>query len=204
MRSDDRTRFADWIREPQTMIGLSAVVLSLCGLFISLYEASLIREQQRASVWPNVEVGVSFTNERFQFNASNTGIGPARIEAARLTYRSETIDQWTTLVGRVAEVPIDSVGITFSVLGGGVMPAESRETIFEIDVDRPAERTVVDSVWQAMQDGDIDITVCYCSVYGECWKSSLQARLQQLQAPSQSVENPRPVASCADLDRSGV
>lgn len=28
--------FSEWIAEPQTMIGLSAVLLSLCGLFVSI------------------------------------------------------------------------------------------------------------------------------------------------------------------------
>lgn len=204
MSSDDRTRFADWIREPQTMIGLSAVLLSLCGLSISLYEASLIREQQRASVWPNVRVGVSITGERFQFNAANTGVGPARIEATRLTYRSETLDRWRDLVDRVADVPQDSVGITYSILGARVMPAETEETIFEVGIDRPAERQVVDAIWQAVQDGDIDIEACYCSVYDQCWQASMQARTQQLRDPARPTEDPRPVASCDDLDRSGI
>jgi len=204
MSSDENSRLADWLFEPQTMIGLSAVVLSLCGLSISLYEASLIREQQRASVWPNVAVGVSITGERFQFNASNSGVGPARVEATRLTYRSETLDRWRDLIDRVADVPQDSVGVTYSILGARVMPEESQEKIFEVDIDRPAERNVVDSLWQSVQDGDVDIEVCYCSVYDECWQSSMQARVQQLRDPSQSTENPRPVASCDALDRSGI
>ena len=40
---DHKSEFSDWIRSPQTMIALSAVILSVCGLFISMYEASLIR-----------------------------------------------------------------------------------------------------------------------------------------------------------------
>lgn len=42
---DHKSEFSDWIRSPQTMIALSAVLLSVCGLFISIYETTLIREQ---------------------------------------------------------------------------------------------------------------------------------------------------------------
>lgn len=35
--------FADWITSPQMLVGLSAILLSLCGLFVSIYEASLMR-----------------------------------------------------------------------------------------------------------------------------------------------------------------
>ncbi len=52
----DQQPFSTWIMLPQTLIGLSAVLLSVCGLFIAIYEASLIRQAQRASVWPYVEV----------------------------------------------------------------------------------------------------------------------------------------------------
>ncbi len=45
----DRASFSQWILRPQTMIALSALLLSLCGLFISIYEASLIREAQRGA-----------------------------------------------------------------------------------------------------------------------------------------------------------
>ncbi len=52
----DQLPFSTWIMRPQTLIGLSALLLSLCGLSIAIYEASLIRQALRASVWPYVEV----------------------------------------------------------------------------------------------------------------------------------------------------
>ncbi len=46
------------------LVALSALLLSVCGLFISIYEASLIRRSQRASVWPYVEVTAGIHNRQ--------------------------------------------------------------------------------------------------------------------------------------------
>lgn len=62
----ERESLSSWLGQPQTMIGLAAILLSLCGLFISLYEASLIRRQQRASAWPHVEVSPSLSANAVQ------------------------------------------------------------------------------------------------------------------------------------------
>ncbi|MEM6337563.1 MAG: hypothetical protein AAF752_13415, partial [Bacteroidota bacterium] len=48
-----------WYQNAEMVVALSALVLSLCGISVALYEASLIRQAQRASVWPNIEVGAS-------------------------------------------------------------------------------------------------------------------------------------------------
>jgi len=58
----DDESFTDWLLEPQTLIALSAVLLSVCGLFVSLYETSLMRQEQRASVWPRVSIGFTIND----------------------------------------------------------------------------------------------------------------------------------------------
>jgi len=80
--------FGKWLGEPQTMIGISAIILSICGLFISFYETSIIREPQRASVWPNVEVSPSINSDEIVFHVKNTGIGPAKIETVNIKYEN--------------------------------------------------------------------------------------------------------------------
>ena len=74
--------FARWLRQPQTLIALSAVLLSLCGLFIALYEASIIRQAQRASVWPHVSISVSLASQKINLWVQNNGVGPAIVLGA--------------------------------------------------------------------------------------------------------------------------
>jgi hypothetical protein len=45
--------------QPEMLVGVSAVFIGVCGLVVSLYETSLMREEQRASVLPIVELGRS-------------------------------------------------------------------------------------------------------------------------------------------------
>jgi hypothetical protein len=91
-KETDNQSFGNWLSEPQTMIGISAIILSVCGLFVSFYEASIIREHQRASVWPNIEIGPSFTSGQLAFHVTNTGIGPAKVEAVNVSYKGDVME----------------------------------------------------------------------------------------------------------------
>jgi len=87
----------------EMLVGVSAVVIGVCALGVSLYEASLMREQQRAAVLPILELGRSFyltpededTEEwRLSFSAENVGIGPARIVDFVVTVDGEPQATW--------------------------------------------------------------------------------------------------------------
>lgn len=49
--------FRSWVARPEVLVALAAVLLSLCGLFVAIYETTLIRQEQRASAWPSLMVG---------------------------------------------------------------------------------------------------------------------------------------------------
>ena len=66
-------------------VGVSAVVIGVCALGVSLYETLLMREQPRAAVLPILELGWFFylapetqgtDGWRLSFSAENVGIGP--------------------------------------------------------------------------------------------------------------------------------
>ena len=187
------------------LVALSAVLLSVCGLFISIYETSLIRQAQRASVWPYVQVGVSITQEGIKLWVQNTGVGPARIQAGAVTYKGETQADWSDLIRSVVGEEADSVSRYWSLINGRVLPSNSpRETIFAVTKDSgAAEREVIALLRRAILEGAVDITVCYCSVYDECWTSSLQdvlSRSRGVETPSGSGE----VNGCDSAKRSGI
>ena len=43
-------RKGSFFGQPEMIVAIAAVVLSVCGLFIALYEASIARRAERASV----------------------------------------------------------------------------------------------------------------------------------------------------------
>ena len=44
----------------EMLVGISAVVIGVCALAVSLYETSLMREEQRAAVMPLLELSRSY------------------------------------------------------------------------------------------------------------------------------------------------
>lgn len=200
----NRPPFLERISSPEMLVALSAVLLSVCGLFISIYETSLIRQAQRASVWPHVQVGVSITQTGVKLRAENTGVGPARIQASAVTYKGETQADWSDLIRSVVGDEADSVGFTRSLINGRVLPSNSSETMFSVTTDSGAvEREVAALLGRAILEGDVDVTACYCSVYDECWTSSLQDVLDRARRVEKSNDL-REVDGCDSAKRSGI
>ena len=203
--STNRPPLLKRIASPEMLVALSAVLLSVCGLFVSIYETSLIRQAQRASVWPHVQIGVSLTQAGIELRAQNTGVGPARIQASAVTYKGKTLEDWRDLIRSVAGKEADSVKSTLSLINGRVLPIDSmKSVIFSVASDTGAvEREVVELLGRAILEGDVDVTTCYCSVYNECWTSSLQDMLNRARGV-ETPNAPHEVDDCDSAKRSGI
>jgi hypothetical protein len=197
------SRFLRWLSRPEMLVGLSAVLLSVCGLFISIYEASLMRTEQRAAVWPHVETAVSINDDDIAFWVQNTGIGPARIRAAALTHDGQTLAGWDALM-EVLEIPTDSLERYYSVINGRVLAVDARrEVIFRVSrPSGPAAPEALGALARNIIDGTLDVAVCYCSVYEECHISRLQDLVQR--ARGTSPPESREMKSCEAAERSGI
>lgn len=203
----DHLPFSKWIMRPETLVGLSALLLSLCGLFTAIYQASLFRQAQRASVWPYVEVGGTINRSRIDLRVNNTGVGPARVRAAAVTYKGELLANWEELVLSVAgdDSTRYRINIYQSRLNNRVLATDARaETFFRVVADSvSASPAFVSSLKDAIDGGQVDVAVCYCSVYEECWTSNLQTGGKARhggEIPSESNE----VDGCDSMERSGI
>ena len=201
----DQLPFSTWITRPQMLVGLSALLLSLCGLFIAIYEASLIRQAQRASVWPYVEVAGSINPDGIKLWVQNTGVGPARIRAAAVTYQGETQTGWLDLVRSVVGEDSVRVNVYQSLIDGRVLPSDSpKETFFEATEESGAgTRESIALLRDAIFEGMVDVVVCYCSVYEECWTSSLQDMVRRTRG-GEIPSDTREVDGCDAVKRSGI
>jgi len=212
----DDESFTDWLLEPQTLIALSAVLLSVCGLFVSLYETSLMRQEQRASVWPRVSIGFTINDTLVTFIAENAGVGPARVQTAWARHGDSTMANWGELIIRTSAGPV-SVNSSINLVNGRVMSPEKRIEFAILDFrDEQQAALLAASIFE----GETDIRACYCSVYNECWVTSLQQRLSGMRrigigytpdttssAPSSShgqIQQPERVASCDTENRSAI
>ena len=199
----ERTRFAAWLRQPETLIGLSAVLLSVCGLGIALYEASIMRAAQRSSVWPHLEVASSMQPGSMSLWVQNTGVGPARVGAASVTLGGEPVVNWGDLLRRFSSA--EDAEYYQSLINGRVLPTGSeREVIFQIEAeaDSVVEKLARD-LSEAVMDGRLELRVCYCSVYDECWESSLQRAFGRFRG-EETGEVARKISGCDDVTSSRI
>ena len=60
MEGGNAIMIADQAEKEGLLVGISAVVIGVCALGVSLYEASLMREEQRAAVIPILELARSY------------------------------------------------------------------------------------------------------------------------------------------------
>jgi hypothetical protein len=171
-----------------------ALATSFLALSLSAYQARLMNEQtrlmqsqSRASVWPYVAIGYSINDEGgdrgYTWQISNDGVGPARIESVTMTLDGKPVRHWRELFRALfgdADVPA-----TYSQVYGRVLPpSTNRETT--IDALHLTDMAQAKAFFAA-QDR-IDMTICYCSVYDDCWIARKQDPIVQ------------PAASC---ERSG-
>lgn len=153
--------------EPEMIVAIAAVVVGVCALGVSLFQASIMREQQRemrvqrlAEVWPHVEFGSSYDGEQYRLLALNTGIGPARIKSVRMLLDDEPFRDWGDALSELGGTT--AFNYQHSQLNGRVLPAGD---VLEALV--VTEERFVDSL--AAATDRITSEICYCSVYDECW-----------------------------------
>lgn len=158
---------------PEMLVGISAVVIGVCALGVSLYETSLMREEQRASVMPLLELSRSFNLDRGEelengsrlfLQAQNVGIGPARVVDFRVTVDGIEKPTWDaalrTLVGRDEPVSYGQ-----STINGRTIPPDRLVTMMDLnDIELAAK--ILDEFDR------LDFEACYCSIHDECWKTA--------------------------------
>ena len=212
-KSQDSKSLSQWLGEPQTMIGLAAVLLSVCGLFVSMHEASLMRQAQRGSVWPAVSFGVSLSSESdtVEISVRNKGIGPARIRAARIEHEGERQEGWSDLLESIGQ---RRTSLSSNLINDGVLsPGEERRSATVVS-DSSQRTGGYPLLAQGILDGSIDLVLCYCSVYDECWLTTMQRRLRGMQdftdqrssssGGSAQEEVYEKVESCQGVESSGI
>ena len=159
---------------PDMIAALSAVVIGVCALGVSLYQAAVMRGQQEimqaqqdAMVWPFLEVGPSLNSRGFHIDVANQGIGPARVRAARVTVDGAPVRFWDEALDALFGEGTGARGaFGWSTLRGRVIPPDGNVQVLFL-----APGAGADSAFAAVDR--LGAEVCYCSVYDACWTARL-------------------------------
>lgn len=171
------------------LIAVAALLMSMLALFVSIYEARILKaqhkimvSQERTAVWPYVDGYLIYQyadSILIEYQLDNKGIGPSRIDNLELKVNGQFIGDYGTLRTVLTDFFPDSVDVELSLahMSNQILsPNEQVRTLaiqvsrFSGDIDKVRELT-------------ISYQVCYCSIYDECWYFANQNEGQNLPCP---------------------
>jgi len=169
------------------VIALGALLISSIAAGASAYQTYVIRKQFSATVWPYLTFITSSSTDRyFELDVSNPGIGPALILGATVTRDGKRIERPvgpTSLPAiasaleeemRAAKAAEAKAGLSkaanitaSTILPGDVIPAGQKLELLRVEGKLVTSRVLA-------QIHRVDLTLCYCSLLGDCWTKRLQ------------------------------
>jgi hypothetical protein len=184
----------------EMLIAICAVITSVVALFIGWDQARLMRSQQRADVWPILQVThqteVNSDTVSYAVEIRNAGVGPALIDSS-----------YIHIPGRAGSASFDDL-VTYSVpetFGSPVLATASiegrviRQGDFLVPISAmwPMTEETAEGLQERVRQfvsGELEPAVvfsCFCSIFEECWVSSTL----------QHQPRPAAVKSCSTLER---
>jgi hypothetical protein len=151
----------------ELLLGVSATLLSLAALVVSIVQTRISREQQHAAVWPFLKVGSGRVDDKFVLVLENKGVGPAIVKRVEIGYRGKA---FPSLVALMNPELTGFVGPRFFVAlrPGDVVKAGEELELFKIDRDgRKADRLSA-----LVEEPTFLLGVTYADVYDNCWRAT--------------------------------
>lgn len=164
------------------LVALSAIVLGVSALAVSVVQVQIMRQEQHASVWPRLQIGWTYSAGRnFAIVVGNPGIGPAVIKDVVVEVDGRSVTSWAEAIDALVpdRPPQD---LFFMQVAGRILPAG--ESIQPISSADPAFADAFIAASNRMR-----MRVCYCSVYDYCWWVA--------DSFGDEAPEPEPVARCA-------
>lgn len=146
---------------------VSAVVISVCALVVSVVQTRIAREQQTASVWPRLMLSADVLERNFSISLVNQGVGPAIIRNVAIHCRGKDYDD-------LSELLLNTVGregggfFTAALAPDMVLKSGDEVNLFALTRgDEAMSFRLRDIVYR---DDSFRFEVVYSDVYGNCWK----------------------------------
>jgi len=164
-------------------VAFSALFISVVSLGIAIMHGRTMERMAEANAhlvaansWPLLGFSSGWVTAdgvtKVHMGVGNAGVGPAKIESAELvwkgvSYRSDP-DFLKACCGfdPASRTPYDSTILSNQVLRAG-------DSIRFLEFAQPSNPTVFAALKQAIVSRDLQLNVCYCSIFDECWKSDL-------------------------------
>lgn len=147
----------------QTFGTALALVISLSAMFISIYEANILKSQQTSMVWPYLDITEQYDSDGFGIQISNKGTGPAIVTSVQVDYNESPIENVDVLMDSLN--PYRTFGydiLTNSTIGSQVFMSGEQRIVLGLPYNEET-RIVLDNL------NKVRIRIGYKSVLDEYW-----------------------------------
>lgn len=167
----------------------AAILISCISLAVAVKHGMIMDRLVAANSWPLLQYNTGNIRDEdgspeISMAVENAGVGPAVVRYLSLIYRGKRYSSARDFIEACCSAPAD----------GARRPALATSFI-ESSVIKPGEEALYlklgdealnSELWKRLDQARFEVRfdVCYCSVFGECWRSDLVG------------VNPRPVNSC--------
>lgn len=166
-----------WFTKPEMLVAISALITSLVAVIVAMYSAYIDRAYAKASVWPSVLITRSIQSNRYEYIVVNQGNGPAIVNYVTMKVNGQPVSSWQDVLHILA--PESEASFQQSHIGAGVIRPGQHVSAFVV--------TEPDLV-SVLQDASFEVSLCYCSIYEDCWITS-------------GIEAPQAVNACVLSDK---
>lgn len=146
----------------ESIVAFAAIFVSTATLVVYMYQAHIMQKQQMTSVWPYLQWGFTNTPNGVYIQLENKGIGPAIVNSVSLKMNEQSFINFQ----KVFEALGDTVAHDYSYSSIGervIAPGEIIQPFFIGDWRKGEE------LLKKIRQQSFEFTICYCSVYGDCW-----------------------------------
>jgi hypothetical protein len=170
-------------------VALFALLISTASIFVAYRSNQSMERLVRASSWPFLQLGSGNVSDegvhQIAFGVSNVGTGPARIHSFRMQLDGKPLPTEGHLLTNLLRACCDAEfraaieqadGGIRAVYGNEVSSPVSQRFLApndEVTAMRWPRSSANAALWTALdtarQTGRITQSVCYCSVFDECW-----------------------------------
>ena len=188
----------------EVFVSLAALITAVAAVVITLEQTKVMREEAELertnarisvmpSVWLSTYIGDAEDDPYFKVVFTNKGLGPAVVETFDVSYKGQPVGNWDDLARRIAadlESEKSYVGETLGSWRSPVSPGLMLESGGTAEPLRVFGSTDADGVMLLMRGAPaLNIGICYCSLYGDCFRTELFQRPKDVEA-CKATENP--------------
>ena len=181
----------------EVFVSIAALITAVAAVVITLEQTKVMREEAELernnarisvmpSVWLSTYIGEDGDEGYFKVVLTNKGLGPAVIERFDVSYKGQAVGNWDALARLMAADIGSEKSFEGSTLGSGrspVTPGLMLEAGGTTEPLRVFKSTDPDGIKLLMRGlPNMGVSLCYCSLYGDCFRTELFRRPQEVDA----------------------